>query len=244
MGTLIGGYRLTRDLQYWWDLDAGGATVTDQKNGLVLTRERVGSSSGTTSGTAAPDGGGCIQFDTAGSDQCRFINSSVAKLASYDTGFTTNIWIRRTSDGAATGHWLISHRSVAPSTSLYFQHARSNISGNASSVIFNNTGAFFAAQAASPGLNTWYMHTLVFRAGVVELWINAVKVDTQAFSGTIATGAAPYAIGGPAWVGSISGSSLAVRGQLWCAGHWNRPLNGAEIAALYNNGTGRKYAQL
>jgi hypothetical protein len=239
--SIIGGYRLTRDLLYWWDLDAGGATVTDQQSGLVLTRQTLGAG-GVTSATPAPDGGTCIRFGTSVGDETRFVNASVAKPASYDTAFTVNIWVRRTSDASATGSWIINHR--ASSSSRHWQLNRSNTTNDVRSTVFNSSGTGMAALLAGPGLNTWYMHTLVRRGSVVELWIDAVMVATAVIGTATETGSAPYAIGADAWGALNPNPSLSTRGQLWCAGQWTRALNGAEILALYNGGAGRKYAQL
>lgn len=239
--SIIGGYRLTRNLRYWWDMDAGGATITDQVSGLVLTRQTLGAG-GVTSATPAPDGGTCIRFDIAGSDATRFINASVAKPASYDTNFTVNIWVRRTSDGGATGAWAINHRQSG--ASRHWQLNRSNISSDVRNTIFDSAGVVSIANVAGPGLNTWYMQSLVRRGSVMELWMDAIKVATVAIVGNTETGAAPYAIGADAWGTTNANPSLAHRGQLWAAGQWDRALNGAEMAALYNNGNGRKFAAL
>jgi hypothetical protein len=56
------------------------------------------------------------------------------------------------------------------------------------------------------------------------------------------TGTAAFAIGGHAWAGI--GAGLEHRGLLAMAGQWNRPLNQAEMLALYNSGRGRRYETL
>ena len=233
---------LKTDLLYWWDLDTGGSSITDQHSGLVLSRQGTG---GTTSIGTAPDGGNCIQFATnTGGNVTRFVNSTVYMAPGYDTAFTINIWARDTGT-SSTGNWRINHRNGNPTFIGYWQINRNTAAGNNNCSFWPDgiTNPTTTAAASAAALNTWRMYTLVRRGNEIEQWNDGVLVASASFStGTMDVQAAPYAIGGAAWVSN--NSALAHRGQLWCAGHWYRALSASEILALYNGGTGLKYAAL
>lgn len=235
---------LTRDLLYWWDLDAGGATITDQHSGLVLTRETIGAGSGITSVGTAPDGGNSILFGPLAANGARFFNNTVPKPVNYNTAFTVNIWALDSSQNTI-GNWRINHRGTPP-TAMYWQVASNVAASENRHFLWHNGGANTPLNAsfALPALNTWTMYTFVRRGSTLEQWQNGVLVASAAIpAGTMDTGNAPYAIGGQAWGMSV-GSQLAHLGELWCAGQWNRAITPTEIASLYNGGTGRKYAAL
>jgi hypothetical protein len=91
------------------------------------------------------------------------------------------------------------------------------------------------------------MLSAVDRGTAMEFWIDGVKVaEARTELGARNTGTAAFAIGGHGWppTGGSMDATIDHRGLLAMAGQWNRPLNEAEMTALYNSGRGRRYESL
>ena len=230
---------LRDNLQWYWDLSSADASIVDQHNGLSLGR--IGTT--TTSATGGPDGGPCINFGAAAG---KYRNASVAKIVSYDDGFTVNIWVRSTGTGGA-GNWLINHRGDG-GVSRYLQLiARNPFDGGTDrSIIWDEALSIRRAFSARESENVWQMLTMVDDGNNnLSIFRNAVLLDVNTTTETFgdrATGNAPFAIGGHAWSAGIG--SLEHQGQLAMAGVWNGPLTQSQITALFNDNKGRRYGDL
>jgi len=88
-----------------------------------------------------------------------------------------------------------------------------------------------------PAQNEWHHFAIVVSAGVAKGYIDGALLGVQANS---LSGAANLIIGSSVeWAGSGS-----IYGQVDGLGVWNRALNDAEVAALYNNGNGLELGTL
>ena len=228
---------LRDNLQWYFDLSSADASIVDQHNSL-FSLAKIGTT--TTSATGGPDGGPCIDFGNAAG---KYRAGSVPKIVSYDDGFTVNIWVRSTGTGGA-GNWLINHRSDGTNPQYWQAIARRTGGPAANRDAFNFwTNVSNTASDTQEDLNTWQMITAVRRGSNVEFWRNANLLDTVAITGSVATGNAPFAIGGSAWDTGIS-AFVNHRGQLAMAGVWNAPLTQSQITALFNGNKGRRYGDL
>jgi hypothetical protein len=231
------GVDLKTNLLHYWDLAATASTMSDLHGSLDLAR------GGTvdTNSTGAPDGGSCVEMNTTGAAVGYFSSSSVAKFAAYDTAVTINIWARSTSS-SSTGNWIINHRNNTTANTVYFQILTRFSSSSTDALSFASTSSFFGVSVAQESLNVWQMLTLRKDGNAIEVFRNGSSLGTDTFSGSFGTANAPFAIGTASWVlGSVSASH---RGQVFAAGIWAEALDATQISALYNGGSGLRYAAL
>jgi hypothetical protein len=223
---------LKTSLMHWWDLSASVATLNDQHGSLNLTR------TGTlnTESTLAPDGGSCVSNPASG----YFLANNVPRMAGFTTGFSVNIWVRRTSN-SSSGNWFVSHRNDPAGSGRYFQITRSSSTTLNNHSIFNSTTSQ-AATSAATDLNVWTMLTLVADASTINAYQNGVFASTTARSGTADTANAAFAF----FAGSFLPDFSAIYhiGQLFACGIWSRALAQNDITNLYNSGAGRRYSSL
>jgi len=222
---------LKSSLLHWWDLSASVATLDDQHGSLNLPR------TGTlnTESTLAPDGGSCVSNPATG----YFLASNVPRVEGFTTGFSVNIWVRRTSN-SSTGNWFVSHRNQTAGSGRYFQITRSNTTTLQSHAVFNST-ELEAATSAATSLNVWTMLTLVTDASTINAYQNGVLANTTARTGSAETANAPFAFFAASWNPSSTTYHI---GQLFACGIWSRALQQNDITNLYNSGAGRRYSSL
>jgi len=213
-------------------LSASVATLNDQHGSLNLTR------AGTlnTESTLAPDGGSCVSNPATG----YFLASNVPRMAGFTTGFSVNIWARRTSD-SSIGNWFVSHRNDNAGSGRYFQISRSNSTTLQNHSIINSS-AIPAATSPATSLNIWAMLTLVADDSTINAYQNGVLANTTSRTGSAATANAPFAFFVGAWNPDLS--TVYHIGQLFACGIWSRALAQNDITKLYNSGTGRRYSSL
>jgi len=223
---------LKTSLLHWWDLSASVATLNDQHGSLNLTR------TGTlnTESTLAPDGGSCVSNPASG----YFLANDVPRMAGFATGFSVNIWARRTSNSVG-GNWFVSHRNQSAGSGRYFQIARSN-STTLHSHSIANSSEIQAATSPATDLNVWTMLTLVADASTIVAYRNGVLADTTSRTGSADTANAPFAFFAQSWNATDSGSRHI--GQIFACGIWSRALTQNDITNLYNSGAGRRYSSL
>jgi hypothetical protein len=101
-------------------------------------------------------------------------------------------------------------------------------------LLLNQDGSYVEANAGSFIVDEWNHATFAYNGSEVKFFLNGNLQDTQSFSGGLLNSDAIFAIGtsqeglgSQEWTGSID-----------AVGIWNRALSDAEVAALYNNGTG------
>lgn len=229
---------LLNNLVWYWDLASADASIVDQHSGLALSR--IGATSTITGG--APDGGNCI---SVGNATGKYRNSSVAKTVNYDAGFSANIWAYSTAD-SSFGNFVINHRNDGsnPPDNRYFQIFVRASSNTDEAWVLNTTQQRVALVSPTAAQNQWVMFTLVDDGSTAVLYRNGTQVGTGTTTlSSRNTGAAAFAIGGDAWVGSISASTNH-RGRLAMAGVWSVALSNESVAWLYNSGLGRRYSEL
>ena len=187
----------------------------------------------TTSASGAPDDGSCVDLgDAAG----YYLTASIANLVDYAADFAINIW-SNSSAFSSIGNWIINQRNNT--TERKFQ-IRVNAT-NLNTAMFPG-GGVLSALASSPGTGTWRMTTMVKRGANLEHWANGSLAASEVLSGAIETGNAPFALGAGSWVPTVM--DVRHRGRLFAAGMWSRALSAPEVVALYNSGSGRRFAAL
>jgi hypothetical protein len=227
---------LLAPLQWYWDLSAADASIVDQHSGLTLNK--IGTT--TTESTGGPDGGPCVSFSAG-----KYQNTSVAKLAAYETAYTVNAWVKSTAS-SSFANFILNHRTDP--FVFYWQMTMRVASGLSAGkdafLILNNAGSAIGRSGATQeALDSWQMVTGVRRGSNIEFWRNGVLQESAAISaGTLSTVATVLTIGG-SWT-NASDASTDHRGQLAMAGVWNDSLSQADITRLYNGGNGRRYADL
>jgi len=233
------GVDLKTNLLHYWDLDATASTMSDLHGSLDLTR------GGTvdTNSTGAPDGGSCVEMNTAGTAVGYFRETNVAKFAAYDTAITINVWARSTSS-SSTGNWIINHRNDNLGSVVYFQIRTRASAASDDAGSFASTSSFFTITTAEEALNVWQMLTLRKDGNAIEFFRNGSSLGTTTFSGSFGAVNAPFAIATPAWPSSFGSTFLSHRGQVFAAGIWAEALDATQISALYNGGNGLRYAAL
>ena len=220
---------LTSGLAHWWDLAASAATETDLAGSVNVPRQGTV----TTSASGAPDGGSCVDL---GDGSGYYLTSVIADLVDYASDWSANIW-SNVSSYSSTGNWIMNQRENADARKFQIRH-----NTNDSAVTIIRDGAFVSATASSPGTASWRMTSLVVRGGNIEHWANGSLIESIAFTGSTETGSARFALGAASF--ADVNVNLRHRGLLFAAGMWSRALSSSEISALYNSGSGRRYASL
>ena len=224
---------LKTGLQWYWDLTSSPSSIVDQHSGLSLGK--IGTV--TTIETGGPDGGPCINCGAAAG---KYRNAAVAKLPSYESGFSINIWVYSTAD-SSFGNWCFSHR-FQNATDPRYAHMYVRSSDDDVIGVMTLPSSSTARGDQAP-LNEWQMLTGVLRNGEVELWRNASLIGTSGFAGDLLTEPAPLSIGGNSW-NTVANTFTDHRGRMAKSGVWSRPLDPEEMEVLFNEGAGRNYSDL
>jgi hypothetical protein len=222
---------LKTSLLHWWDLSASVATLNDQHGSLNLTR------TGTldTESTLAPDGGSCVSNNGSVG---YFRNSSVSAMTGWATGFSVNIWARRTSNSA--NNLFVSHQNFA-ANQQYFYFLRSSAATQNQIVPRNSAGLISVLSIADTVLETWSMFTMTIDNAEINAFKNGVFITSIARTGTPSSASAPFAFFDASWAPDASTRHI---GQLFACGIWSRALQQNDITNLYNSGAGRRYSSL
>ena len=230
-----GGVDLTNSLEWWFDLDdSSAATLTEQHNSAFSVTKN---SSPTTEATA-PDGGNCIDFD---SQSEYYRNISLAVPAWFDSDFTINIWAR--SDGASpVVNTPVAYRNNG--TNGVFLMGTQNSSNSSDISRFYSDNEVLTISDTEESLSTWQMLTMVKSGLNLIMYRNGVQIATDTLtSATCEASGGNVAFAFATFPDFIS-TTVSHNGALWCFGAWSRVLDTNDLSALYNSGSGKKYADL
>ena len=97
-----------------------------------------------------------------------------------------------------------------------------------------NIGSNFSIGPSGGNINTWYNVVTTFDGSKVRFYLNGIKRDSIALSGSIQTSATPLRFGRRGGAGS---NNCWFNGKIDDIGIWNRALSQSEITALYNTPT-------
>ena len=153
--------------------------------------------------------------------------------------FTISLWIYPTALPAGNGGGLVTKGSDVAGNDSYLLF----IEGGALPrfVYYNQSGTIGSGLMATTNLvnNSWY-HVLVKKSGTnATMWINGTKIDEEIYPlGSPRTSAIETMIGA---YGAGVGTYYSFNGTIDEVGLWNRSLTDAEIAQLYNSGSGLAY---
>jgi hypothetical protein len=221
---------LKKNLAHWWDLGSGGGAELDLVGTVNLSME------GTTTTGVAPDGGGCLN---CGAGAGRLITGDIDELVNYGQNWSLSIWSRHNAGFSAINNTMAG-QSFSANSVRKFRLLRGAANGPSSLVVstsFNSSAQISVAEHPSG----WYMNTAVRRGATIEFWINGTLLASGAYSGRPVTGIAKFGIGRD---GGDGDSRRFHRGLLFACGMWGRALEANEISTLYNNGQGKRFANL
>jgi hypothetical protein len=143
---------------------------------------------------------------------------------------TCSVWFKGPEQGdqkiivSKWNEWGISSQFVMTKTSL----------DDIRLLLLNQNGSYVEANAGSFIVDEWNHAIFAYNGSEVKFFLNGNLQDTQSFSGGLLNSDAIFAIG-------TSQEGLGLQewtGQIDAVGIWNRALSDAEVAELYNSGTG------
>jgi len=223
---------LTNGLLHWWDLDDDGVWSDDVGSWSLTESNAVG-----VAAASAPDSGAAADFAASG----------IYKAAAWDgSGGARSavVWAKADQINGTAGNFLISHRSA---TDINFQLYLAS-SDNAFSGVFSDGAGTLATvtDGISRSTGEWYLVGIATNGNSDhKLWVNAVQTDSAStvLAGTVKSGSLSLGIGAGAWALPPS-INTGHDGKLCMAGIWDRVLEQADWTALYNSGSGLRFADL
>jgi hypothetical protein len=145
-----------------------------------------------------------------------------------------SMWVK--VDGNNSGSWCFASRfSDYNGGQLFFGNNPDNSS--LLRLILNVNGNFYNIQTSDHNVydGNWHFVTFSFNGQQIKMYVDSQLKGTQNASGNISNSSAAFKIGGS--VQEIY-STAPFNGLVDALGIWNHALSDAEIAALYNSGTG------
>ena len=194
---------------------AAGSTPSDYPDGLGSDADCVISGSVNFQESGKVDD---YSIEFAGGKGTTTLSSSI----DCSSGFTLSMWAKNSSwaAGGSTSQIMITTATTGSQIYLNFMsttHKKIRTEGSMGDM---RTGAL--------SLDTWY-HIVIRNDGTdSSLWVDGVEAETA--SGSMATLSS--------FVFGISGTSYPFDGFLDSYGLWTREITDAEVATLYNSGSG------
>ena len=217
----------------WWSLNETSGNRADSSiNALTLTdNNTVASATGKVSNAA--------DFEASNSEFLERADSAL--LSTGDIDFTVSAWVKLESKSNVM--FIVSKRDS--STVQEFNLAYDNVSDRFTFAIMNSAGSVvglaYANNLGSPALNTWYYVT-----GWHDSVNNLISIQVNnGLPNTVATTGAPSDTSANLRIGALFATEfLFWDGLIDEVTFYKRALTAGERTWLYNNGSGRTYADL
>ena len=219
---------LTTGLIHWWDMD-GGTGWADDVGSWTLTE----GGSVTDSATGAPDGGSCAELNANG-DSLSTGNKTTIENISYSS------WVYATTITGRESR-IFSWRNGGTSEKCDFYIGTD---GKVVAITFDEDEATSTCTGTTVlSTSTWY-HVVVTDDGTTRtLYVNGSSEDTDTTSiGTRTTFGTKTGFG--AYAPGLTNTNASLLGRLGMSGMWNIALDSDQVTALYNSGSGLRYADL
>ncbi len=208
-------------LGYWKIDEASGTRADSTANGNNLTsNNNVGSIAGKINNAGV--------FSASPDKSLSHADNTVLR---FGGDFTVSIWVYWTAHQFEDSIILAKHGE-------FYLHRHDNDASKVKAELWSTTGVMLGSVVSNVALqfNQWY-HVIAYRSGntLGVVINNGTPVTAAVSAGTIQT-SNQFRIGahdgGYSWTGYLDE-----------CGKWNRKLNSAEIAALYNSGNGKPFSQ-
>lgn len=228
---------LTDSLISWWELGEASGTRNDSHGTNHLTDNN-------TVAQAAGKVGNCADFeDGNGEFLSRADNTS---LSAGDIDLTVCAWVQLESKISNNVGNIVAKRSAAVQEYYLRYNNESSLDRFQLEVSPNGTTGHtnvIANNFGSPSLATWYF-VVAWHDSVnnqLGIQVNNGTANTTAYSNGIFDGTTDFCIGG--YTGASPPSEFW-DGLIDQVGLWKRILTASEKTFLYNNGSGKTYAQV
>jgi hypothetical protein len=226
---------ITNLVSYWPCNEASG-NLLDVHGSNTLTE-----TSGTIDATTGKVGG-ARDFEVGDTEYFEIADN--ASLSPGDTTFTFAAWVQLESTGA--DRVVIGKYQTTSNQREYFllyNNTSSRFEFRVTSTGASSpTGSVLANPLGAPTTGTWYYvvagHDHV--ANQLFISVNAGTEDTTSYSAGVFNGTGAFHIGSL----GTAGGAQHWDGLVDEVGYWAKRLSAAEIAWLYNGGTGRSYTEL
>ncbi len=194
-----------------WD---GVVPVTDYLTNLIARvgfEEGTGTSFADTVGTLGTGTGNAASALVAGKvgtwalqmDALEAVNFGDTAIFDGRTAMTLSYWWRRDAAGSGSDTYML--RKLTNSGNMTLVSYLLNSTTPRIELRTNTVPATVVSQSATTITNTAWHHTaLVYTGSVIELWVDGVKVDNDAQSGTT------YNSSGTFWIGPITSGAATV----------------------------------
>ena len=230
---------------HWWDLDDLTVGLTDQGDGTNdMSLTNVGSNVDTSD---APDGGDSILI-AASNQYLHTLNNFAWDGSGNEASWAA--WFKCESQSSLINS-ILTWRGANSTTPRIIQIDVQNSTADiARTIIFDDDSSddlivTKGTSEVSPATPSWFHVVGVFDGvDTVEIFVNGTSegAATNTSFGIIEQSTSPFAIGAASW--DKQAASVHHDGNVWACGIWDEALQQDDIDALYNSGSGAKYADL
>ena len=230
---------------HWWDLDDLSDGLTDQGDGsndMSLTNVSTTVDTGD-----APDSGDSILIGS-NTQYLHTLNNFAWDGSGNEVSWAA--WFKCESQSSTYNSILMWRNASSTTPRIIHLDVTNSTVDTARVITFDDDSPDDLILASgtsevSPATPAWFHVVGVFDGvDTVEIFVNGTSegTSTNASFGTIEQGSAPFAIGAASW--DKTTASVHHDGNVWACGIWDEALQQADIDALYNSGSGAKYANL
>jgi hypothetical protein len=222
---------LTNGLVAYWKMDevADGTTPVDRTDSWVNGITLVDTAAATDDNPGKL--GNAAEFET-GESNTMAVATDHASL-DFTSSFSVSLWARK--ETASVLEYLVSKWNTGSQRSWNINCSAANVFGFAMSTDGGNTAVVTASATTfgSVTINTYYHIVATFddTANEMKIYVNGTP-DTATQTGT------PFNSTQPVKVSGHTTTSSLFDGRIDEVAIWNRAITSAEVAELYNSGTG------
>jgi len=219
----IWDYNLQANLKGYWKMeDASGNLLDSSGNGVT------GTSTSLIYGQSGKVNNDVNFYQPSTYGKFDLNNSSYF----IPTNFTWCFWGRKTNSENDTWFWLTRASGLSNQSSYQFNYGWQQ----ATFFTMNNTaGTEYKVSYGNVAQNEWHHYCGSFDGTTLYGWLDGVLKTPVGFSGSVYTSALTTRFGGR------SDNYTGLKGALDEVAFFDRNLSGAEVAYLYNSGTGTTY---
>ena len=215
---------LSDNLISWWELNETSGTRVDAHGSYDLTDNN-------TVGNGTGKQGNCADFIATNSEYLSSGTGFGTALGSSVTTFSMSFWFN--ADITSGNDGILSIGNFSNTQGEFNVH----LSSNNLTTLFDN-GASTSSFGHSDTTN-WHHYAVSYNGSSYTIWLDNVKKHTAvSFSNTLNFSGLKMILGG------YYNTPYTYDGLLDEVGVWDKALSDAEVAELYNSGSGLAYADL
>jgi hypothetical protein len=224
---------LLTNLVAYWKLDEASGNRADSHSTNTLTDNNTVASATGKIGLAA-------DFEASNLESLSITNAAQVGLG-FTSDFTVAGWLKFESLPGVGGYFNLFDKDAGPGARGFYSALRDAGAGNFEWMLMaaNGLGTSSTAVSWNPSTGTWYHVAIVYTAsaGSMKLYVNGALLGTGTGLRT-----SIQATTNPFYIGAVNGGGgQSFDGLIDELGAWTRVLDAADVASLYNGGSGITY---